>query len=165
MKINSFRDLPREINQVLFFSVIALTIGMILGIYFIKLNSGTKPSTIIEHYNGSENTDNFNEMKMAKPLIQLVLTVHNHIISFVLIFTYVSILFYFVHSIGNRMKRFLMIEPFISILVTFGSMFLIRYIDPNFVFLMIFSSSVMYLSYFVMVFYILKSIRLAIKDV
>ena len=159
MKITSFYDLPKEINQVLYYSVIVLTIGMILGIYFIKLNSGTKPKTIIEHYNGNESADNFDEIKVAKPLIQLVLTIHNHIITFTFIFTFIALIFYFVEGLNKRYKSFLMLEPFFSIIVTFSSMFFIRYIDQSFVYLMIFSSALMYLSYFLIVFHILKSIR------
>ena len=44
-----------------------------------------------------------------------------------------------------------MIEAFISILITFGGFFLIRFIDRGFSYLVITSSGIMYLSYYIMV--------------
>lgn len=138
--------------------LVVLTLGLCLGIYFVQLNTSLEPTGIVSHYNGNEMADEF-EISYGKSLKELVLTTHNHIISFAFIFVLLGAIFLGVQNINARLKRFLLIEPFVSIVVTFGSMFLIRYVHPNFVFVMIASSTLMYLSYFIMVFYCFRELR------
>ena len=131
-------QLPSELKNMVLMILVVLSIGMCLGIYFINLNSSFEPKSVIEHYNGSELTseDEFG-ISYAKNMKEITLTVHTHVMSFTFIFSILGVIFYGVQSISKKLKHFLLVEPFISILTTFGSMYLIRFIQPNFVYLMI----------------------------
>jgi hypothetical protein len=138
--------------------LIVLTVGVCLGLYFISLNSSFNPDGVVTHFSGSETPDEF-ELSYGKSLKELVLTTHNHVISFSFIFVLLGGIFLGVERISPRLKKFLLVEPFVSILTTFGSMFLIRFVHPSFVYLMILSSVVLYLSYFLMFFYSIRELR------
>lgn len=154
--------LPRELKKLLVMVLFTLLVGMSVGLYYITLTSGTTPEKVVEHYNGNEgkDVDEFG-ISYGKSVKELTLTVHNHILSFTLIFFVLGIIFYGVKNISPKLKQFLLIEPFISIIITFGSMYLIRFIHPHFIFLMILSSSIMYLSFFFMIYYSFRELRLS----
>ena len=52
--------------------------------------------------------------------------------------------------IRGRLKLFLIIEPFISIILTFGGFFILRYFAPGFVYVIIISSTLMYVCFYIM---------------
>jgi len=76
--------------------------------------------------------------------------------SFAIIFIVLGALLFFTETLSKKWTLILMIEPFISTLVTFGSFFAIRYIHPNFAYLTIISGVLMYLSYYIMALIIFK---------
>jgi hypothetical protein len=78
------------------------------------------------------------------------LTTHTHIIAFALIFVLLGGLFYYNSIISATWKNVLMIEPLLATLVTFGSIWGIRFIHPAFSYLTILSGSLMYLSFYTM---------------
>ena len=86
-----------------------------------------------------------------KSALELVSHAHSHIVSFSFIFFLTALIFERNSIVTGKLKRFLMIEAFISIILTFGGFFLIRFIDRGFSYLVIASSSLMYLSFYVMV--------------
>ncbi|OQY69703.1 MAG: hypothetical protein B6D45_12395 [Ignavibacteriales bacterium UTCHB3] len=51
---------------------------------------------------------------------------------------------------GNFGKGFLMVEPLISTLFTFGGIWLVRFVHPGFIYLTVVSSSLIYISFAVM---------------
>ena len=63
----------------------------------------------------------------------------------------IGVIFYFNSIINGKLKTFLMIEPFISTIITFLSLWLIRFINTSFAYLVILSSTLMYLCWFVMI--------------
>ena len=89
--------------------------------------------------------------KYPKPLSELLNTTHTHIISMTMIFLIVGCIFFFNSIITGLYKTIIIIEPFISIIITFGGIWLIRYFNPIFSYLVILSGILMYLSFFIMV--------------
>jgi hypothetical protein len=152
-------ELPIELKKMCLMILIVLSIGMCLGIYFIKLNSSFKPKSVIAHYNGSElsSEDEFG-ISYAKNMKEITLTVHTHVMSFTFIFSILGFIFYGVESISKKLKQFLLIEPLISTLSTFGSMYLIRFVHSDFVYLMIFSSTLLYVSFFTMIIFSIREL-------
>ena len=81
----------------------------------------------------------------------MILTTHAHVNSFALISLAIGFIFYFNSYISGKLKLFIMIEPFISTLITFSSLWLLRYIDEFFVYIVMISSFLMYLFWIVMI--------------
>jgi hypothetical protein len=106
----------------------------------------------VERYNGSKvNPDDFEiAEKYPKPISEMLLTTHNHVITFSLIFTAIGLIFYFNSIIGGFWKDFLILEPLISTIITFSSIWGIRYIHESFVYITIVSAVLMYISFYLM---------------
>lgn len=134
--------------------LIVLTIGVSLGIVFLfHSTSFDKEKTANELIENSENVEEdfgINESK-SKSTGELLMTTHNHIIGFSFIFFFAGGIFYFNSLIKGFWKMFLLIEPLISIVVSFGSMWAVRYFGAEFIYLTIISAILMYSSFYIMV--------------
>ena len=130
--------------------------------YYVYYTTQISIDGTTEHYRGSTIDDNFSiPEKYPKPLSELLNTTHTHILSMTFIFVILGSIFYFNSILTGFVKTFLIIEPFISILTTFGGIWLVRYLHPGFSYLIIVSGLLMYVSFFIMVAVILY--ELAIK--
>lgn len=103
--------------------VITLSFGYATGMYYLTLTSGTQTQTIEENYLGNEADEAALEMKFKKPEKEVVSIIHSHVISFSLIFLAIGGLL-LLTSYPTRLISFLVIEPFVSILLTFGGIWL-----------------------------------------
>ena len=147
----SLHQLPAKLKLLLLLTVVNLTVGVGIGLYYVANTTELTPAGTAEHFSGSEIDAEFNiPEKYPKPVSELLTTTHNHILSLTLIFLVIGGIFYFNSSISGRMKTFLIAEPFISILTTFGGIWLIRFVHPAFVYLVIPSGILMYICYFIM---------------
>ena len=109
------------------------------------------PSGTSEHFAGSMISDDFDiPDKYPKPFSELLNTTHTHVLSMTFIFIITGGIFFFNSIITGSIKTFLIVEPFISIIVTFGGIWLVRFIHPGFSYLVILSGILMYLSFIIM---------------
>ena len=147
----SLYQLPKGIKILLLLTVLNLTFGVSIGLYYVANTTQLSPAGTTEHFSGSEIDAEFNiPEKYPKPVSELLITTHNHILSLTLIFLVIGGIFYFNSSISGGMKTFLIAEPFISIITTFGGIWLMRFVHPAFVYLVIPSGILMYTCYFIM---------------
>ena len=133
------------------FFLITIQIGILIGIGYIYYTTDLNPEGTIEHYNGSEIIENDIPEEFPKPLEGMILTTHAHVNSFAMISLIIGLIFYFNSIISNKFKLFLMIEPFISTIITFLSIWIMRYLNDSFVYLVMISSMLMYLCWSIMV--------------
>ena len=144
-------ELPRKLKLLCFLTVFNLTIGVGVGLYYIGYTTQYSPSGTSEHFAGSKVSDDFDiPDKYPKPLSELLNTTHTHVISMTFIFLIIGGIFYFNSIITGSMKIILIVESFISIIVTFSGIWLVRFIHPGFSYLVILSGILMYMSFFIM---------------
>ena len=144
-------QLPVKLKLLLLLTVVNLTVGVGIGLYYVANTTKLTPAGTTEHFSGSEIDAEFDiPEKYPKPISELLTTTHNHILSLTLIFLVIGGIFYFNSSISGRMKTFLIAEPFISIITTFGGIWLMRFVHSAFVYLVIPSGILMYGCFFVM---------------
>ena len=144
-------ELPRKLKLLCFLTIFNLTIGVGVGLYYIGYTTQYSPSGTSEHFAGSNVSDDFDiPDKYPKPFSELLNTTHTHVISMTFIFLIIGGIFFFNSIITGSMKTILIVEPFISIIVTFGGIWLVRFIHPGFSYLVIISGILMYLSFFIM---------------
>lgn len=132
--------------------VFVLTLGVSVGLVYLKFTTNMTSTGTVERYNGSvTDSDEFEiAEKYPKQINELLLTTHNHVITFSLIFFSLGLVFYFNSIIKGFWKNFLILEPFLSTIITFLSIWGIRYIDSIFVYVTIVSAILMYISFYVM---------------
>ena len=129
--------------------LIVLGIGVTTGLIYIYLTTSMTPSGTVEQYIG--NDDDW-EPKLAKEFIDLISQAHTHIITFSFIFLSMGLIFIKNSIIKGTLKLFLIIEPFFSIIITFGGFFILRYVTSGFVYVIIISSTLMYICFYIMMF-------------
>ena len=148
--------LPKELKSFLLIFVVVISIGTGVGLVYLSTTTSLTPKGAVERFNGSETAeknqgDDFDiPDQYAKPISEMLITTHNHIFGLSLAFFSIGIIFYFNSIINGFWKSFLMAEPLISVVVTFGSIWLVRYIDKNFIYLTIVSSTLMFLTFYFM---------------
>ena len=144
-------ELPRKLKLLCFLTVFNITVGLGVGLYYVGYTTQYSSIGTSEHFAGSKVSDDFDiPDKYPKPISELLNTTHTHVISMTFIFLIIGGIFYFNSIITGSMKTILIIEPFISIIVTFGGIWLVRFIHPGFSYLVILSGILMYLSFIIM---------------
>ncbi|MFZ6033222.1 MAG: hypothetical protein ACOYVE_07935 [Melioribacter sp.] len=146
------KNLDKHLKLFLAIYLFTLTAGVSIGVLFVRHTTHMSTEGVIERFNGSQSGDDF-EIKETypKPVSELIITTHNHILGLSFVFFTVGLIFYFNSVIGGKWKIFFMAEPLISLLVSFGSIWLIRFYNPSFVYLTFISSLLMFASFYVMV--------------
>ena len=116
--------LPKEIKLLIGAFVILLSIGFYTGLLFVGETSSANPNGIEEHYLGNEDDENAEVMRFKKSDQEMLTLVHNHILSMSIIFFLVGGLVS-ITKLNRKLKLFLIIEPFVSVLLTFGGLYLL----------------------------------------
>ena len=144
-------EFPNKLKLLCFLTVFNITVGVGVGLYYVGYTTQYSSIGTSEHFAGSKVSDDFDiPDKYPKPISELLNTTHTHVISMTFIFLIIGGIFYFNSIITGSMKIILIVEPFISIMATFGGIWLIRFIHSGFSYLVILSGILMYLSFFVM---------------
>lgn len=104
--------------------LITLNIGFTTGLFFVGNTQSITPSGMVENYLGNEDDGEAQEMKFKKSDHEMLTLLHTHILSTSFIFFLMGCLLAFT-SLSKKLKYFLMIEPFFSIILTFGGLYLL----------------------------------------
>ncbi len=144
-------NLDKDFKFFLSCFLFTMLIGIFIGLGFIYYTTDMNIQGTIEHYNGSEILDNEIPEEFPKPMEAMILTTHAHVNSFALISLIIGTIFYFNSIISGKIKLLLMVEPFFSTLITFLSMWFLRYLNESFVYLVLLSGFLMYLFWIIMV--------------
>jgi hypothetical protein len=125
MEINGLIvTLPKEIKLLIGVFIIVLSIGFYTGLLFVGETSSGNPSGIEEQYLGNEDAENAEVMRFKKSDQEMLSLVHSHILSMSIIFFLVGGLVS-ITKLNKKLKLFLIIEPFVSVVLTFGGLYLL----------------------------------------
>lgn len=115
---------PKEIKIFIAAFVIILSIGFFTGLLFVSETSTTSSDGIVENYNGNEEDENAEIMKFKKSEREMLTIVHTHILSMSFVFFLLGVLVWLT-NLPKKLKLFLTVEPFLSVLLTFGGIYFI----------------------------------------
>jgi len=125
MEINGLiYKLSKELKWLISTFIIVLSIGFYTGLLFVGETSSANPNGIEEQYLGNEADEDAVVMKFKKSEQEMLTLVHNHILSMSIIFFLVGCILS-ITKLNKKLKLFLMIEPFISVVLTFGGLYLL----------------------------------------
>lgn len=122
--INGIHTFPISAKRFILFFVLALSFGYFSGFKFIARTTNLNPLGIEQNYNGNEEDEEAEKMKFKKPEAEILTTIHTHALSFSLIFFCLGVVLVTI-PMNMRLKNFLLVEPFISIVITFGGIWLL----------------------------------------
>ncbi|WP_291866962.1 hypothetical protein [Maribacter sp.] len=114
--------LPKEIKVFIGAFVIILSVGFYTGLLFVNETSEGTPAGIQENYQGNEEDENAEVMKFKKSERQMLTIVHTHILSMSFIFFLLGGLVWITKA-PKKLKLFLTVEPFLSVVLTFGGIY------------------------------------------
>lgn len=120
----SLKDLPKEVKHLISVFLIVLSIGYFTGITFVEDTTDQSPTGIEQNYLGNEDDESAVEMKFKKSKQEILNIVHTHILSISVIFLLTGLMVSKA-SVNSLLRRILMIEPFVSIFLTFGGIYLL----------------------------------------
>lgn len=120
----AIHNFPKEIKALIIAFLIILSIGFFTGLLFVNDTTQMGSEGIETQYLGNEADEDATVMKFKKSHREVLTLVHNHILSLSVVFFFVSLILS-TTSINKRFKKFLMIEPFISLLLTFGGIYIL----------------------------------------
>jgi hypothetical protein len=124
MQLNGLiHSFPRHIKIFIASFVVVLSIGYFTGLLFVNQTGSIAPDGIEENYLGNEEIEDAKVMKFQKGEREMLTILHTHILSISLIFFLLGGLVA-ITSIPQRLKSFLLVEPFVSIVLTFGGIYL-----------------------------------------
>jgi len=139
-------NLPKEIKLLIFFFLFALLFGYSASITLLINQTGVSPNGIEENYLGNEENEAAQTIKFHKSKFEMLTTIHSHIFTLGLIFFITGFLAYFTHLPG-KFKVFLMIEPLISLVISFGSLLIMWLGWPSFKYLTYLSGGLMHTTF------------------
>jgi hypothetical protein len=121
---NSIISFSKELRILIGVFLIVLSIGYFTGIVFVESTTNFSVNGIEETYLGNEQIEDAEIMKFKKSKRGIITLIHTHILSLSVIFFIVGLLLQ-TSTIKPKHKLFLSIEPFISLIVTFGGIYLL----------------------------------------
>jgi len=113
---------PKEIKIFIGAFVIILSVGFYTGLLFVSQTSTTDPDGLVENYLGNEEDEAAVVMKFKKSEREMLTIVHTHILSMSFIFFLLGGLVWMTR-LPKKLKLFLTVEPFVSVLLTFGGIY------------------------------------------
>ncbi len=116
--------LSNELKLLIGAFIIVLSIGFFTGLLFVGDTSSINPNGIEEQYLGNEDNEDANVMKFKKSDKEMLSLVHSHMLSMAIIFFLLGGIIS-ITKLNKKLKLFLMIEPFLSVILTFGGLYLL----------------------------------------
>ena len=134
--------------------------GYTTGLLFIHHTTGMTPPGVADQYRGSDSTAVSDAaMKFPKSYAEMLNITHTHLLSMAAIFIFSGLALALVRAArAERWRQILVVEPFVALLVSFSSMWLMRYVDARFSWLLSLSSGLMALTFYVQSFFILREL-------
>ena len=145
-------ELPQKIKYFLVAFLVLMTIGVTVGLVYVWEPTSMSPAGASGHYSGSVVSGDLDiPEKYPKSVESMLLTTHTHVISFAMIFLVLGSIFSLNSLIKGSLKTFVIIEPFITVLGTFGSIWGMRYLSSVYSYLSIIFGVMTYFTFYFMV--------------
>ena len=149
--------LPKLLKISLSIFLISLSFGYISGIDLLKHTTDFNLKGIEENIIGNEFDESAEELKFNMSEREIAGIIHSHVISLAILFLILSLLIFF-SSYSNGIKTFFMIEPTISLFLTFGGIWMLWAGISWFKYVIIISGILMHLSFVIIIILLLKDL-------
>lgn len=147
----TWRDVPPLVRSLARWVSVVQAVGYTVSLIFVYHTTRITPAGAVARYRGTDPAAAEAAgaaMQFPKPLGELLLSTHTHIATMALMFAVSGLCFALCTWPSERWRRLLIVEPFVAILVSFGAIWLMRYTDPRFVWLLFVSSTVMAVTFY-----------------
>lgn len=154
----TWSDVPEPIRALARWMTIVQLVGYTTALIFVHHTTGLTPTGAALHYRGSDANAADEAMQFAKSFAEMLNITHTHLLSMAAIFVFSGLALALCSRPSERWRRILVIEPFVALLVSFSAMWLMRYVDPRFSWLLAASSGLMAITFYLQSFFILREL-------
>jgi hypothetical protein len=154
----SWSSVPETIRALGRWITIVQLVGYTSSLVFIRHTTGMTPAGVVSRYRGSDPDAAEGAMQFAKSFSEMLTVTHTHLFSMAAIFVFSGLGLALCTRPSERWRRILIVEPFVALLVSFSAMWLMRYADPGFSWLLAVSSGLMAITFYVQSFFILREL-------
>ena len=155
----TWRTVPAAARTLGRWITIVQLVGYTTSLLFVWHTTRLVPPGIESRYRGADPEASQGAMQFPKSFGEMLTITHTHLLSMVLIFVITGIGVALCERVGERWKRWLISEPFVALLVSFSAMWLMRYVDPHFSWLLEASSAVLAMTFYLQSYLILRELR------
>jgi hypothetical protein len=141
--------LPSPIRTLARWITIVQLVGYTTSLVFVWHTTRLVPPGIAGHYRGTDPEASTAAMEFPKSFSEMLTITHTHLLSMAVIFVLTGLGIVLCARLSERWKRFLIAEPFCALLVSFTAMWLMRYTDSRFAWLLEASSAILALTFYV----------------
>jgi hypothetical protein len=149
---------PEPIRALARWITIVQLVGYTTSLVFIHHTTGLTATGVAARYRGADPAAAEGAMQFPKSFAEMLTITHTHLFSMAAIFVFSGLALAICSRPSERWRRILIVEPFVALLVSFSAMWLMRYVDPRFSWLLGISSGIMALTFYVQSFYILREL-------
>lgn len=155
----TWREAPPVFRALGFWVTIVQMVGYTTGLVFIHHTTGMTPPGVATQYRGADSTVVTDAaMKFPKTYAEMLNITHTHLLSMAAIFVLSGLALALCERPAPPWRKVLVVEPFVALLVSFASMWLMRYVDARFSWLLSLSSAVMALTFYVQSLFVLREL-------
>ncbi|MGH7659260.1 MAG: hypothetical protein ACREL6_13575 [Gemmatimonadales bacterium] len=145
----TWANLPRPVRTVARWLTLVQTVGYTVSLIFVYHTTRLLPHGAETRYRGVDPGTVTGAMQFPKPLGEMLTSTHTHVLAMAAIFAFSGFALALCQRPSERWRRFLIAEPFAAILVTFTSIWLMRYVEPRFSLLLFASSGLAAVTFYV----------------
>jgi hypothetical protein len=154
----SWRTLPAALRTLGRWVVIVQLVGYTTSLVFVWHTTRLAPPGIESRYRGVDPETAQGAMPFPKSFAEMLTITHTHLLSMAVIFVITGIGVALCERVGEQWKRLLVAEPFVALLVSFTAMWLMRYGDARFSWLLEASSTVLAVTFYLQSYLILREL-------
>jgi hypothetical protein len=133
-------------------------VGYTTSLLFIHHTTGMTPEGVVARYRGSDPDVAEGAMQFSKSFAEMMTVTHTHLFGMAAIFVFSGLALALCARPSERWRRILIAEPFVALLISFSAMWLMRYVDARFSWLLALSSAVMAATFYVQSFFIVREL-------
>lgn len=162
-RLLTWRSAPAPLRALARWVTIVQLVGYTTSLLFVHHTTGMTPPGVSAHYRGAEAeaTDAAGAdeaMQFPKSYAEMLTITHTHLLSMAAIFVFSGLALALCERPPERWRRLLIVEPFAALLISFASMWLMRYVDGRFSWLLALSSGLMAATFYVQAFFVLREL-------
>ncbi len=154
----TWSGLPRPFRALARWLTIVQLVGYTTSLLFVWYTTHLVPRGIAERYRGADPSASDAAMTFPKSFAEMLTITHTHLLSMAAIFALSGATLALCRRPSERWRSGLIVEPFVALLTSFTAMWLMRYVDPRFSWLLALSSGSLAVVFYLQAWWILREL-------
>ena len=154
----TWRGIPAPLRTLARWVTIVQVVGYTTSLVFVWHTTRLVPPGVATRYRGADPEATQAAMQFPKSFAEMLTITHTHLLSMAVIFLLTGFGVALCARLSERWKRWLIAEPFVALLVSFSAMWLMRYVDARFAWLLEASSAVLAVTFYLQSYLILREL-------